>query len=229
MQQVSALYRQLLLAPGTYKEHRVVIAGTTYGQGQIISLRTSANLFAENTMGVGGAVAKEIDLILRSPGTIPRMAQMIPAYRLVNGEQQSEWVQKGVFWIDTRSTDDLTGALTIHGYDAMLRAEQVWEPEQSLEFPMTMPAAVEEIARLMGVAIDPRTILSTAYTIDYPANNYTLRDVLRYIAAAHAGNFIITDAGQLRLVTFGEIPPETNYLVEENGDAITFGGDRILV
>ena len=229
MQQVSALYRQLLLAPGTYKEHRVVIAGTTYGQGQIISLRTSANLFAENTMGVGGAVAKEIDLILRAPGTIPRMAQMIPAYRLVNGEQQSEWVQKGVFWIDTRSTDDLTGALTIHGYDAMLRAEQVWEPEQSLEFPMTMQAAVEEIARLMGITIDPRTVLSTAYTIDYPANNYTLRDVLRYIAAAHAGNFIITDAGELRLVTFGEIPPETNYLVEENGDAITFGGDRILV
>ena len=105
----------------------------------------------------------------------------------------------------------------------------MWEPEQSLEFPMTMQAAVEEIARLMGVAIDPRTVLSTAYTIDYPANNYTLRDVLRYIAAAHAGNFIITDAGQLRLVTFGEIPPETNYLVEENGDAITFGGDRILV
>ena len=229
MQQVSALYRQLLLAPGTYKEHRVVIAGTTYGQGQIISLRTSANLFAENTMGVGGAVAKEIDLILRAPGTIPRMAQMIPAYRLVNGEQQSEWVQKGVFWIDTRSTDDLTGALTIHGYDAMLRAEQVWEPEQSLEFPMTMQAAVEEIARLMGITIDARTVLSTAYTIDYPANNYTLRDVLRYIAAAHAGNFIITDAGELRLVTFGEIPPETNYLVEENGDAITFGGDRILV
>ena len=207
MQQVSALYRKLLLAPGTYKEHRVVIAGTTYGQGQIISLRTSANLFAENTMGVGGAVAKEIDLILRAPGTIPRMAQMIPAYRLVNGEQQSEWVQKGVFWIDTRSTDDLTGALTIHGYDAMLRAEQVWEPEQSLEFPMTMQAAVEEIARLMGITIDPRTVLSTAYTIDYPANNYTLRDVLRYIAAAHAGNFIITDMGQLRLVTFREIPP----------------------
>lgn len=229
MQPVSALYRQLLLAPGTYKEHRVVIAGTTYGQSQIISLRTSANLFAENTMGVGGAVAKEIDLILRAPGTIPRMAQMIPAYRLVNGEQQSEWIQKGVFWIDTRSTDDLTGALTIHGYDTMLRAEQVWEPEQSLEFPMTMQAAVEEIARLMGITIDARTVLSTAYTIDYPANNYTLRDVLRYIAAAHAGNFIITDAGELRLVTFGEIPPETNYLVEENGDAITFGGDRILV
>ena len=39
----------------------------------------------------------------------------------------------------------------------------------------------------------------------------------------------ITDDGKLRLVSFGEIPTETNYLVEEDGDAITFGGDRILV
>lgn len=39
----------------------------------------------------------------------------------------------------------------------------------------------------------------------------------------------MTDAGQLRLVTFGEIPAETYYLVTEYGSAITFGGDRILV
>ena len=94
---------------------------------------------------------------------------------------------------------------------------------------MTMAAAAQEIADLMGVTIDPRTVLSTAYTVDYPANDYTLRDVLRYIAAAHAGNWIMTDVGQLRLVTFGEIPAETYYLVTEYGSAITFGGDRILV
>ena len=94
---------------------------------------------------------------------------------------------------------------------------------------MTMRAAGQEIARLMGVSIDPRTVLSTAYSVDYPANEYTLRDVLRYIAVAHAGNWIITDAGQLRLVTFGEIPPETNYLIAEQGAAITFGGVRIIV
>ena len=119
--------------------------------------------------------------------------------------------------------------LTIHGYDAMLKAEQVWEPVQSLAFPMTMRAAATEIARLMGVTIDPRTTFNDAYLVDYPANEYTLRDVLRYIAVAHAGNWIITDAGQLRLVTFGEIPPETNYLITEYGSAITFGGVRILV
>ena len=180
-------------------------------------------------MGIGGAVAKEIDLVLRQPGTIPRMAKMIPSYRLVKGTQASEWIQKGIYYIDTRSVDEVTGVMTIHGYDDMLKAEQVWEPAQSLEFPMTMVQAVNVIAQLMGVTLDPRTVLNQSYTIDYPANNYTLRDLLRYIAVANAGNWIITDEGKLRLVSFGEIPVETNYLVEEGGDAITFGGDRILV
>ena len=229
MQTTSALYQALILDPTARKQVQIVIAGVTYGEDQIVSLSTTSGLFTEDTMGIGGAVAKEIDLVLRQPGNIPRMAQMIPSYRLVKGTQASEWIQKGIYYIDTRSVDEVTGVMTIHGYDDMLKAEQVWEPAQSLEFPMTMVQAVNVIAQLMGVTLDPRTVLNQSYTIDYPANNYTLRDVLRYIAVANAGNWIITDEGKLRLVSFGEIPVETNYLVEEGGDAITFGGDRILV
>lgn len=229
MQTTSALYQALILDPNARKQVQIVIAGVTYGEDQIVSLSTTSGLFIEDTMGIGGAVAKEIDLVLRQPGTIPRMAQMIPYYRLVKGTQASEWIQKGIYYIDTRSTDEVTGVMTIHGYDDMLKAEQVWEPAQSLEFPMPMDDAVNVIAGLMGIPLDPRTQISHTYTIDYPANDYTLRDVLRYIAVANAGNWIITDDGKLRLVSFGEIPAETNYLVEEDGDAITFGGDRILV
>lgn len=229
MQTTSALYQALILDPTARKQVQIVIAGVTYGENQIVSLSTTSGMFAEDTMSIGGAVAKEIDLVLRQPGNIPRMAQMIPSYRLVKGTQASEWIQKGIYYIDTRSTDEVTGVMTIHGYDDMLKAEQVWEPAQSLEFPMPMDDAVNVIAGLMGVTLDPRTVLNQSYTIDYPANDYTLRDVLRYIAVANAGNWIITDDGKLRLVSFGEIPTETNYLVEEDGDAITFGGDRILV
>lgn len=229
MQTTSALYQALILDPTARKQVQIVIAGVTYGEDQIVSLSTTSGLFIEDTMGIGGAVAKEIDLVLRQPGTIPRMAKMIPSYRLVKGTQASEWIQKGIYYIDTRSVDEVTGVMTIHGYDDMLKAEQVWEPAQSLEFPMTMVQAVNIIAQLMGVTLDSRTALNQSYTIGYPANNYTLRDVLRYIAVANAGNWIITDEGKLRLVSFGEIPVETNYLVEEGGDAITFGGDRILV
>lgn len=225
----SELYQTLLYMPGTVKESQAVIDGETYGEDRIVSLSTSANLFSEDTMGIGGAVAKEIEIAVRAPGSIPRMARIVPSFRLVNGARVSEWIQKGVYYIATRSVDEVSGVVTIHGYDDMLKAEQVWEPDQFLTFPMTMAAAAQEIADLMGVTIDPRTVLSTAYTVDYPTNDYTLRDVLRYIAAAHAGNWIMTDAGQLRLVTFGEIPAGTHYLVTQTGSPITFGGVRILV
>ena len=111
----------------------------------------------------------------------------------------------------------------------MLKAEQIWTPDQSLEFPMPMTQAANIIADIMGVEIDARTVLNSAYTVDYPANDYTLRDVLRFIAAAHGGNWIMSDVGKLRLIKLGELADETNYLIDESGDWITFGGDRILV
>lgn len=227
MQTVSALYQQIMSGEH-YAERKINIAGTDYGEDTIVSLTTTGGLFADGTLSVGSAVSREINLSLWNVSTtIPKMAKLIPYYRLSNGTQTSEWIQKGVYYIDTRSVD--SGLLTIHGYDDMLKAEQIWAPDQSLEFPMPMTQAANIIADIMGVEIDARTVLNSAYTVDYPANDYTLRDVLRYIAAAHGGNWIMSDAGELWLVGLNTLPPETNYLCDEAGDWITFGGDRILV
>ena len=199
-----------------------------YGEDIIVSLTTTGGLFADGTLSVGSAVSREINLSLWNVSTtIPKMAKLIPYYRLSNGTQTSEWIQKGVYYIDTRSVD--SGLLTVHGYDDMLKAEQIWTPDQSLEFPMPMTQVVDIIANIMGVEIDARTVLNSSYTVDYPANDYTLRDVLRFIAAAHGGNWIMSDAGELWLVGLNDLPTETNYLCDEDGDWITFGGDRILV
>lgn len=227
MQTVSALYQQIMSGEH-YAERKINIAGTDYGEDTIVSLTTTGGLFAGGTLSVGSAVSREINLSLWNVSTtIPKMAKLIPYYRLSNGAQTSEWIQKGVYYIDTRSVD--SGLLTIHGYDDMLKAEQIWTPDQSLEFPMPMTQVVDIIADIMGVEIDARTVLNSSYTVDYPANDYTLRDVLRFIAAAHGGNWIMSDVGELWLVGLNDLPAETNYLCDEDGDWITFGGDRILV
>lgn len=227
MQTVSALYQQIMSGEH-YAERKINIAGTDYGGDTIVSLTTTGGLFADGTLSVGSAVSREINLSLWNVSTtIPKMAKLIPYYRLSNGTQTSEWIQKGVYYIDTRSVD--SGLLTIHGYDDMLKAEQIWIPDQSLEFPMPMTQAANIIADIMGVEIDARTALNSSYTVDYPANDYTLRDVLRFIAAAHGGNWIMSDVGELWLVGLNDLPTETNYLCDEDGDWITFGGDRILV
>ena len=97
-----------------------------------------------------------------------------------------------------------------------------------------MPAAtaVADIAARMGVAVDSRTVLDASFPMQYPVDDdgdMTMREALGRIAVANAGNWIITDEGKLLLVGLNSMPKETNYLVTENGSAITFGGVRILV
>lgn len=229
MHTTTDLYRALLEDPGHVKQHKVVIAGVEYGEDKLISLRVPGFLFPGRGPSVGGAVSREIDLSLRGPEPIPRMAEIEVFTRLVLGSQVSEWIPKGVFYIDTRDHDPDIDVLTIHGYDAMLKAEQPFFSEGDPgSWPRSAPEVVAEICRRIGFDLDSRTVLNASYMVPFP-NDYTMREILRHVAAAHVGNWIITDAGELRLVRLNELPPETNYLVTEHGYAITFGGVRILV
>ena len=202
--------------------YKVVIDNTEYTDADIRSANIERPLFDQ--LSIGNACEATLKIVFRKKTVIPTTAKMIP-YALVN----NQWEQLGVFYLDERSIKP-TGIMTVVAYDSMLKADKVWVPDQSLEFPMPMDDAVDIIAELMGITVDPRTNVSHAYTIDYPANDYTLRDVLKFIAVANGGNWTITRNDQLLLVPLvGSMPPETHYLIEENGFAITFGGDRILV
>lgn len=229
MQERSELYKELRWDPGVWKEIKAEIAGETYGEDRIVRLRTYGGLFQENTMCVGSATARQIELELRDPGAIPRMAEIKPFYRLVSGDRASEWIQKGVYYINTRDPNNDDNTLYIKGFDGMMKGEVIWEPDQSLAFPMSHRDAALHIAGLMEVELESPEAIREDYYVDYPANDYTLRNILQFIAAAHGGNFIMTDLGRLRLVGLGELPEETNYLITETGDAILIGGDRILV
>lgn len=216
---------------GLYRmQTQVVIDGVDYDEEDIISVSTRASLFGSGTISIGGCVAKEIDLVIKPKSTIPRMAEMKVYTRPISDEWWTGWLLKGVYYIDTRQTDAVTGIMTIHGYDAMLKAEQVYlevDPP-SWEWPMNMGAVCNHIAGIMGVGIDVRSNVSSKYKVEYP-NDLTMREILGYVAVAHAGNWIITDKGELRLVRLADLPPETNYLVTESGDMLLFGDTRILI
>lgn len=83
---------------------------------------------------------------------------------------------------------------------------------------------VEEIAATIGVEVDDRTwdFMGSGYTISAPVG-YTMREVLSYIAAMYAGNWVMNYDGELLLVGLDSMPPETSYLVDNTGDVLTFG------
>lgn len=223
-QTTSALWNTLWRTKGTIREYKFDIAGKIYGPEQEVSHSVDSGLYEQ--FGIGGAATAQLTVSLFAEN-VPRAAVIRRYIRLRNGVQVSEWLPKGVFFVNRRADD--AGYWTVEAYDAMRKAEALWAPDQGLKFPMTMPAAAAEFSRIMEVELDPRTVLNPAYTIDYPANDYTIRDELRFIAAAHAGNWIVTDEGKLLLVPLLSIPPETNFLITEYGSAITLGGVKILV
>lgn len=236
MQNTSGEHGNIYADPEHAIESKVVIAGAEYSEAQLYSLAISGGLFGGNSPTIGGCAAREIDLELSGGRDIPRMAEIRVYARVVLRDlltdevaQAGEWLPKGVFYIDTRSADPEAGTASIHGYDAMLKAEQLYLPEGGTgEWPRSMAAVAVEIAGRMGVGIDSRTAIHPAYRMEYP-NDYTMREVLGYIAAAHGANWIVTDGGRLRMVGLADIPVETSNLIEENGRAITFGGVKIRV
>ena len=144
---------------------------------------------------------------------------------------QSEWIQQGVYYIDTREitqNEDGLDVLTIHGFDAMLKAEQDYAGDAVGGDYDT--AYVSEIAAQMGVSVDPRTwdIMQGGHIITMPLG-YSCREILGFIAGLYVGSFIISDEGKLRLVSLLTLPPETNLLIDEIGDVLVFGTDAILI
>ena len=234
MHTVSDLWQQMLADPAHAVEAKLKIAGVEYGEDQIVrkSLIVYGGLYS--TFGIGNCCARQIDFEIYPQGTIPRQAKIEVYMRLRLGEQVSEWIPKGVFFFSTRKTDRVTGVLSVHGYDAMLKAEETWldSSYDAETWPMPVWTAVNDIARRMGVAVDSRTQLNESFPVQYPVDDegdMTMREALGRIAVANAGNWIITDEGKLLLVGLNSMPKETNHLVTETGSAITFGGVRILV
>ena len=203
-------------------KYKIDIAGTIYTECDLQSANIERPLF--DRLSIGNACEARMALKFKPKSEIPIMAEIKP-YVFID----SDWKPLGTFYIDERSISSF-GIMSVSAYDSMMKADRVWEPDQSIEFPLPMSQAVSIISQLMGVKIDDRTNVSSLYQIDYPANDMTMRDVLGYFGVANAGNLIITNENKFLLVPLvGSAPEETFYLVDENRNAITFGGVRILI
>lgn len=232
MHSTSALYQQLRKTPGAVEEKKLEIAGVEYLQSEIISGKVSGGSFSK--FSIGNCASRQAEFEIFPKGEIPKSSEIKVFLRYKYGDQVSEWVPKGVFFISTRHKNKLTGAYSFTAFDAMMRAEQTWldSSHAPVNWPMPAVDAVADIAKKMGVEVDHRTSLTTSFPVEFPVGeegDYSMREVLSYVAVSNAGNWVITDDGKLRLLRRGELPPETHYLVNEAGRAILFGGVRILV
>ena len=240
MREVSDLWKEIVA--GDYEVETVLNIGDaavadSVPMNQIHYIKTNRRLFEGDTPSIGSCVAGEIEAKLFMPsGGIPRNARLRPYVRVYpkgDPDNHSEWLRKGVFWIDHRKLKKLKNGktiITLSGYDAMLRAEDdfVWDVLQ--KWPALDINVVKKIAQQMDVSLDPRTeeIIVKGYEIPIP-DGYSCREILGNIAAMYGGNFVMSDLGQLLLVQLNNVPRESVVLVNETGVPILFGGEPILV
>ena len=200
MNTTSELYKTILSGLHSF-EVKVTIGSTDYGMDVLTSMKSARSAFGSGSPRIGLAPAGDLSLSLYvDSASVPRMAELRPYFRVVNDTQRSEWISKGVYYIDTREADTAMGLLTVHAYDAMLKAEQSYPSVEHI-WPYTDIQVVTEIAAILGVAVDARTtdLMTAGFQIPLPAQ-YTLRETLQYIAALYGGSFVITDANTLRLI-----------------------------
>ena len=221
MQTVPAKWNDILA--GDYQvDFKAVISGKTYTYGEIKSARITKSMMDKLT--IGQATSAMLDMVFEPDGTIPTAAEIKCYIRLKGyGNEVTDWLPFGTFYIDTRSTDAY-GWMTITAYDAMLKAEQDYI-DNSGTYPMGMSAAVNYICGKMGVALDSRSQIAP-YTVDSPTEVYTMREVLCGIAAASGGNFVITEEGKLRLIRLASPTNSDDVPVmscDILGDTVTIG------
>ncbi len=147
---------------------------------------------------------------------------------------ESEWLPQGVYYVDTHTVaKNYKGVdvLTIHGFDAMLTAEADYDSNDAVgddyDTAFVRAIAAKMGRKRQGIEVDERTwdVMGGGHIITSPIG-YSMREILGLIASIYVGCFIITDAGKLRLVSLLELPAETNLLIDNLGDAISFGIDE---
>ena len=186
-------------------EYRFVVNNVVYTGADIQNTPVLSKAFADR-LSIGVCCSGTLRLVLREKAnvTIPKAASVVAYCRLTapDGTDPTDWVEQGHYFISSRSSQN--GILTLSCRDLMLKARSsYWDKTQIKTWPATMAAVVNDIAAAMGVAVDSRTQIQTgtAYKVTEPDGKATMMDVLSGIAAAHAGNFVITEAGALRLIT----------------------------
>ena len=229
----------------TDKEFKLDINGVTYREDVIESMSSDKRLF-DGAPSVGNCFCGELDVTIMIPSSqIPKNAELVPYTRKPGGT----WKKKSVYFIYNRKEDELTGNIKITAYDAIYRSEAPYLSAGDQGYwPRLDIDVMDEIAERTGTVISSgtRTMMNKQYEVPYPGvtlegdqgqtilepdldGALTMREVASRIAMFYGGSWIIDNNGEWRLIRLGDIPPETNYLITEDGEPITLGGDRILI
>ncbi len=214
---VNATYNTIIGNGGHY-EWRITNGNNTFTKDNIVSGTITTTLY--NNVSVGNALSAELDLTLRN-ATIDTNLPLQVGFRATNGSSNSVWYSKGTYFIDTVDTSPYSDITEITAFDAMLKAETVYQ-EEGTWTPKTDAVVLQNIATDLGVMVgtNAATVFgNNPITLTNPPNigeyGTTDREMLEYFGAMRGGNWIISH-GALEFIPLNTSPTYTANV----GDAV---------
>lgn len=212
MKTASAIYKMLRVVDTSWYEIRVVQGNNIYGLDRLKSVTMSPILTTGSGVSIGGANSTECRIkLIEESAYWPRMAQFTVEFRICasSGSTKSEWITAGTFYTDERS-EDKYGNLSIVAFDGMMKADQSWTDKiPSADLPSTWPITAYDWASMIENAnlAEFEDLTQLDDTVEFIGLDTTtsIRDVLKSIAAVHAGNWTMTADEKLRLVQFENV------------------------
>lgn len=241
MQSTSELWKTLYSDNQHYTEYKLKINNVEYYSNKIISLESSCDIFNGGSPLVGQCVSAQMKASLYLPtNSIPRKSKCELFVRLVKGNQVSEWLPQGTYFINKRKTNKNTGVLTIETYDSMIKGDKTMYTSsgQQEDWPKKDIDILSEIASdFLEVELDPsvESIVVNEYEVQYPGygdEGYTVKQILGYIGAMYGGNWIITDNNKLKLLLLKDFPhkaPSDLILVDSDEKILIDLNEKILM
>lgn len=201
----SPLYQEIL--DGAHRvESRLLIGGQEFTRADIVGdIQTDCSIFREECPSVGNTPAASLTVSILTPTVpIPIQERIELQSRIVSLDEKSvsEWLTKGIYYVDTRRMDTLRDGtpvtMTITALDAMMFAEADFPVTG--EWPKTDAAVLAEICEIMGVQCD--SVLDQEYPITAP-EAYTCRELLGYLGAMYGSSWTINRLGHLEMMPLG--------------------------
>ena len=214
---------------GADVEFYATIGGTRYEMNQFLSAKAYRAAFS--SLAIGQAASCQLSISFTPLKPVPKAAKIEFFVRLTNQKDiTTAWVKQGTYYIDHRDLDREMNILSVEAFDRMIFAEEKYFSSGTITgtWPRSAPSVVSDICTRLGISLDSRSQINSTLMVTAPVD-LTMRDVLRNIAAAHGGNFIITAENKLRLLPLEDLPDLT-LLGDENGNFVGDEfGNRVLI
>lgn len=238
MYNIPDLFKEFLKRSDRTIDAKIVINNIEYTSAEVVEFNIEDSISFGDSLEIGTAISSKFTCTIRTADNIGKNAKIKPYFRLglslewMNANMEwmnanftwaegyTEWMPLGEFYIDERKFNDGTWKFTC--YDKLIIGNQAYET--TIIFPTTMDEVLNDVCAQLEIERDSSVQINPAYIVPFNYD-YTISEVIRYIAISHGACVKITKNGKLGFVKFSKNDVPVDSVTPADYSTITHAGE----